>query len=101
MPLEFESCVTVLESEAAVGRGTGSLQLHFTEYYPKVGYTIDDVLKVMMNKNQRGFFDMCKCCSIVIDGILYDISDDPANKDPIKISFSDILSGGGGGWVKN
>ena len=99
MSLVFEDCVTVLKSEASVG--TGSLQLHFTEYYPKVGYTIGDVLAVMMNKNPRGYYDMCKCHSIVHDGILHDISADPTNPDPIKISFSDILSGGGGGWVKN
>ena len=77
------------------------MQLHFTEYYPRVGYTIDDVLKMMMNKDQYGFYDMYKCHSIIQDGILHDISADPANRDPIKISFSDILSGGGGGWIKN
>ena len=48
MSLVFEDCVTVLRSEASVG--TGSLLLHFVEYYPKVGYTIGDVLKMMMNK---------------------------------------------------
>ena len=48
MALVFEDCVTVLRSEASVG--TGSLLLHFVEYYPKVGYTIGDVLKMMMNK---------------------------------------------------
>ena len=91
----MEHCVTVLENEAAVGPGTGSLQLHFHKYYPKIGYTIDDVMKVMMNKNQRGFFEMCKCCSIVIDGILC-ILDLPENKDPIRITFNFNEEGGSG-----
>ena len=86
MALVFEDCVTVLRSEASVG--TGSLLLHFVEYYPKVGYTIRDVITVMMNKDPRtGCYDMCKCHSIVLDGVLRDISADLTNPDPIRISF--------------
>ena len=82
----MEECVTVLASEAAIGPKTGSLQLHFYEYYPKIGYTLDDVMNIMMNKNQRGYHEMCKCCSVILDGTLC-ILDLPENKDPIKMTL--------------
>ena len=82
MELQIEECMTMTQRLGC----DGSLQLHSYEYFPKIGYKLADVMNTLMHKNQRGYHEMCKCCSVILDSTVY-LLDRPENKDPIKITL--------------
>ena len=80
--MELEECATLTQRLGC----DGSLTLHSYEYFPKTGYTLKDVMNSLMHKNQRGFHEMCKCCSVILDNTVY-LLDRPESTDPIKITL--------------